>query len=210
MFVYDLSIPIVDGADWYNERTCEPVRVDDVGSFDAEGWRSHCLHLMVLNGTTYLETAAHVYPGAPTIDRVSPGRFLTRAFVVELESNGQELLEPGYDLVGFRESEDAILLWCGWEAQLHRPDYYHSSPYFSQDLQAWLLAHRPSILGGDMLSFDHPQDQAMPFIHEFFRQGGMILCPLVGLERLPDQITLCAAPIKLSGASAAPCRVLAW
>lgn len=211
MTVYDLSVPIVDGVDWYDEAECQGVEVREVGSLEREGWRSHALSLMVLNGTTYLETAAHVYEDAPTLDEVAPEKFVTRAFVVKLDGAGQELPAPAYELEEFERKCDSILLHCGWEAHLHAADYYHASPHFSPDLQDWLLAHRPAILGGDMLSFDHPEDEAMPFVREFFRGGGMILCPLVGLGKLPAKIvTLCAAPLKLAGANAAPCRALAW
>jgi kynurenine formamidase len=117
---------------------------------------------------------------------------------------------PDHDLDGFRSGEDAILLHCGWDAHREAEDYYHASPYFGPELQEWLLRHRPAILGGDMLSFDHPQDSQMPFLRTFFRSGSMILCPLIGLAQLPPVVTLCCAPVKLTGSSAAPCRALAW
>ena len=166
---------------------------------------------MVLNGTTYLETAAHIDEDAPTLDHIPPDQFITRAFVVRLDANGQELRAPESPISDFVAGVDSILLNCGWDAQLNHSDYYHQSPYFSPELQEWLLKHRPAILGGDMLSFDHPQDESMPFIRAFFARRGMILCPLVALDRLPDSpVTLCAAPTKLAGTSAAPCRALAW
>lgn len=209
MAIHDLSVPVVHGRDWYAEAGCPPVSLEQVGSYE-EGWVSHQLALMVLNGTTYLETAAHLYPDMPTLDRVPPERFLTRAFVERLDGSRQELPAPDAKLPGFRPGEDAILLHCGWEGHVDADDYYHASPYFGPELQAWLLTHRPAILGGDMLSFDHPRDATMPFLHAFFRTGGMILCPLLGLSALPPLVTLCCAPVKLTGSSAAPCRALAW
>ena len=208
--IYDLSVPVVDGRDWYNEEGTEPVSLREMGSLEGEGWVSHNLAIMVLNGTTYLETAAHLYEDAPTLDQIPPERFLVRAYVVGLDGANQELPVPDHDLEGFRRREDAILLHCGWDSHMDADDYYHASPYFSPALQQWLLDQQPAILGGDMLSFDHPQDAKMPFLRTFFRGGSMILCPLVGLARLPKVVTLCAAPIKLTGSSAAPCRALAW
>lgn len=210
MPVYDLSIPTIDGVDWYHEESCIPVRLRDVGSLDEDGWISHELSLMVLNGCTYFETAGHVIEGGVTLDDIPPERLVTRAFVVEAALDGRLLQAPEQDLAGFRPGEDAILIHCGWDAHLHQPNYYHASPYFSHALQEWILRHRPAILGSDVLSFDDPASDEMPFVHAFFRQGGIILCPLVGLDRLPDIVTLCAAPLKLQGANAAPCRALAW
>jgi len=214
--VWDLSVPVADGVDWYYEEDCPPVQVNDigpranVGSLDEDGWVSHTLSLMVLNGTTYLETAAHVQQDAPTLDQIPPERFIVRAFVVPVIPQDRLLPVPDAPLPDFIPEADAILISCGWDAHVHTRDYYFGSPCFSPQLQQWLLEHRPAILGGDMLSFDHPEDTSMPFIHAFFATGGMILCPLMGLADLPPVVTLCAAPVKLTDANAAPCRALAW
>ena len=211
MTVYDLSVPTIDGVDWYREEGCIPVRLRDVGSLAEDGWLSHELSLMVLNGCTYLEAAGHVIEGGATLDDIPPERLITRAFVVHLAPDGQVIPAPGHPLADFRKGTDAILLHCGWEDRVHAEDYYYASPYFSPDLQQWLLDHEPAILGGDMLSFDHPDDTSMPFIRAFFGTGGMILCPLMGLAELPcDIVSLCAAPARLTNANAAPCRALAW
>lgn len=211
MTVYDLSVPTADGVDWYADPDCAPVDLHDVGSRAEVGWVSHHLSLMVLNGCTYLETAGHVLEGGATLDDVPPERFITRAFVVKLPGESQVLPAPEADVEGFEPGSDALLLHCGWDAHMHQPDYYHASPYFSAELQEWVLRHQPGILGGDMLSFDDPAGDAMPFVNEYFARGGIILCPLVGLERLPlPVVTLCATPLRLAGANAAPCRALAW
>ncbi len=211
--IYDLSVPIVDGMDWYGDLIADtpPVKLREVGSLQDQGWRSHCLSMMVLNGTTYLETAAHVYEGAPTLDEIPPEKFITRAFVVKLPAKGQEVPAPDYDLDGFEPGCDSLLLHLGWEENLHSALCFDDSPYFSPALQEWILQYEPAMLGGDTLSFDHHDDEDIPFVRQFFRQGGMILCPLVGVGKLPSEtVTLCAAPIRLIGTSGAPCRVLAW
>ena len=211
MRVHDLSVPIVDGVDWYHEADCPPVSLQSVGGIAQLGWVSHQLSLMVLNGTTYVETAAHLYPDAPTLDELAPERLLLRAHVISLEPAGQELPAPDCGPPELAPQTDALLVHSGWESHVHQPDYYSASPYFSPALQAWLLRRRPAVLGGDMLSFDHPQDVAMPFLREYLRSGGLIVCPLVGLQPLVGrQVSLCLAPLRLQGANAAPCRVLAW
>ncbi|MBU0610185.1 MAG: cyclase family protein [Armatimonadetes bacterium] len=214
--IHDLSVPITNGTDWYREAGTIPVSLQRVGSYE-EGWVSHQVALMVLNGTTYLETGAHLYPDMSTLDEMPPEKFIARAFVVDvgcpaIRSGSQiicSLPAPRANLKGFRPDEDAILLACGWDRHVDADDYYHASPYFSPELQQWLLDHRPAILGGDMLSYDHPDDTAMPFLRTFFRGGGMILCPLIGLDALPPTVTLYCAPLKLVGSNAAPCRALA-
>ena len=211
MTIYDLSVPIEDGTDWYHEEDTPPVRIERVGSLDKQGWVSHHLSLPVLNGTTYLETAAHLYADGPSIDAIPPDRLLTRAFVVRIEQDGRELLAPTDRLQGFRQGQDALILHCGWDADLRQDDFYDASPHFSKPLQEWVLDHNPDILGSDTPSLDHPADVKMPFLRAFFRRGGLILCPLVGVANVPSECaTLCVAPLRLVGANAAPCRVYAW
>ena len=211
MRIHDLSVAVLDGADWYREAITPPVRIEDIGGLASEGWLSHVVRLAVLNGTTYLETSGHLIEGGTLLEDVPPERLLRRAHVARVSSEGQELAPPDEPVEGFRSGEDALLLASGWDAQLGSPGYYDRSPYFGAALQSWILDLRPSILGGDMMSFDHPDDNAMPFLRGFFGMDGMILCPLRGLGGLPrPTVTLCAAPLKLAGANCAPCRALAW
>jgi kynurenine formamidase len=187
------------------------VQLRQIGALEEQGWRSHWLSLMGLNGTTYLEPAAHLFQDGPMLAAVTPEKLITRAYVVKLPAEGQQVPAPEYQLEGFRRGEDSLLLHLGWEEHLQSPLCYDDSPYFSPALQEWILACRPAMLGADTLSFDHPDDEKMPFVRALFGHGGMILCPLVGLGKLPTAtVTLCALPIKITGASAAPCRVLAW
>jgi len=209
--IYDLTVPLVDGMDWYGEHDTAPAQVHEIGSLADQGWRSHWLSLMVLNGTTYLETAAHISADAPTLDQIPPECFITRAFVVKLAPESQEVPAPDCELEGFAPGVDSLLLYLGWEEHLYSPLCYGDSPYFSPALQEWILAYRPAMLGADTLSFDHPDDETMPFVRALFGYGGMILCPLIGLGELPmATVTVCALPMRVVGASAAPCRVLAW
>lgn len=210
MKVYDLSVTIRNGAAWYGDE-CEPVKIQAIGSYEKEGWLSHTIEMMVLCGSTYIETAAHIYPDAPILADIEPGRFIRKAFIVRLDQGQKVLPAPKNTPDGFSKGSDALILDCGWDKKVNDPDYYWSSPYFSSELQEYILDLNPSILGGDMLSFDEPNDTKQPFIHEFFGRGSMILTPLCGLSDVPkDVVTLCAAPLKMEQANGAPCRAFCW
>lgn len=211
MKIYDLSVPIKDGTDWYNDPMTPAVKIEHIGGIEKEGWVSQTLTIQVLNGTTYIETSAHLFEHGPTLDQIPPERFMPSGHIVRLKAGSQELPCPDQKPKDFRKGEDALLLYCGWDSHIDESDFYASSPYFSKPLQEFILDLNPSILGGDMVSFDHPDDARMPFLHTFFERGGMILCPLIGLGNIArDKVTLCSAPLNLVGANASPCRVLAW
>ncbi|MFH1615591.1 MAG: cyclase family protein [Planctomycetota bacterium] len=205
-----MSIPVKDGTAWYGKQ-CEPVKIINIGSYAKEGWVSHILTLMVLCGSTYIETSAHLYPDGITLADIAPEFFLRRAFIVHLPKGKRILPCASKPPSDFRKKQDALLLASGWDEKSDEADYYAASPYFSKDLQEFILELSPAILGGDMLSFDAPDDDSQPFLHKYFHKGGIILVPLVGLGKVPKEVvTLCAAPLKLEKTCAAPCRALCW
>ena len=209
--VYDLSGPIENGADWYDEPGTNPVELTVIGSLERKGWESNNLKLMVLNGTTYMETAAHLFARRPTVDQVPVSQLVTRGFIVRLAGQGRVLPAPEEPLKNFESGRDTLVLASGWDSHWNQPDFYLDSPYFSKPLQDYILELNPAVLAGDMVSFDHPDDAEMPFLRTYFERGGMIVAPLYGLGDVDgDRVTLCVAPLRLVGASGAPFRVLAW
>lgn len=189
MIVCDLSVPVIDGTDGYGEPGCLPVSPQDVGSLEADGWRSHGLSLRVLYGTTYVETSAHLLPDGEALEDLSPDRFLTCAHVVNVDSDGTRLLAPPDQPEGVLPGQPPLLPGLA-----------------GMDTFPWASHCR-----GDVPSFDDPSERTMPFLHRYFPRGGVVVCPPMGLRKLPwERVTLSVAPLKPSGANAAPCRVLAW
>lgn len=211
MKVYDLSVPVRDGADWYRDGNTPAVSIQDDGSIQYEGWVSHTLRLQVLNGTSYIEASGHLFEDGQRLDQLPLERFIRRAHVVRLEANDGTLRAPVTELEGYQAGEDAVLVHCGWDTQLDTPGFYSGSPHFSSELQEWLLEREPALVAADVPSFDHPDDASMPFLRGYFKQGGLVVSPVVGAGSLPaSPVTLCAAPLRLVGVNAAPCRVFAW
>jgi kynurenine formamidase len=88
------------------------------------------------------------------------------------------------------------------------PDYLESSPYFTKAAMEWILAKKPSILGGDSARWDNLQDPQGFFV-EFYEADILMLAPLVNLEAVTaPRCKLTALPLKAVRTSCAPARVV--
>lgn len=205
--VFDLSGPIVHGAEWFGP-PFEPVQLRNVGSLKHEGWVSHVLHLSTISGTTYIETAAHVFAEGPSLDEIPVARLLLDAHVWHCRVVDREVLRPRRAQGNGHLQGRALVILCGWYRAWNRPEFAAESPFLGAELQEAILASRPALLASDAVHFDALGAPAMPFLRRYFRIGGLIvspLCPPTG--RLPRRGRLIVAPLRLIGVNSSPCRV---
>ncbi len=188
-----------------------PVEVEMVTSIAEHGSEAHRFTLATISGT-YLETAAHLYPGRPTIDQVSPERFIREAVVLHMPKSAAEAITPqdleraARDLT--IKPGDAILMHTGWDRMWNAPNFVEDSPYLTMEAMHWIVAHSPSILGGDVPCFDNPRD-GVGVNRVLFRDETLILAPLVNLEAVTQpRVRLMVFPLKIKGVCGTPCRAL--
>jgi arylformamidase len=166
-----------------------------------------------MNASTYLETAAHLYPERIKIADLPLERLYTEAVVarVPLGAGGEitsaliqqslqesaETLRPG----------DSLLVATGWDAQWAAPNYISDSPHFAAEAIDWILAQGVGLLGSDSSQWD---DGRQGFFPRFFQHDILLLGPLVNLGALSQpRVQLMVMPLKLAGVCAAPSRVIA-
>lgn len=168
---------------------------------------------MWVQSSTYLETGAHVHPEMETIDQVGLDRSFLSAVVLKVPgAGGQKVTAADLDkaLADAGETiqpDEAILVASGHDG--FDPAQYDDSPHFSYDAIEWVIRRKPAILGSDMSAWQDPADDP-PFFPMFLASGVLLLAPLVNLTKIPvSRIKLIVLPLKLRGACASPCRVIA-
>lgn len=168
---------------------------------------------MCVQSGTYLETGAHIYPEMEQIADVGLDRSFVSAVVLHAPTPIGGRITAARLAAALAESGqavhvgDAILVASG--DNLFDGRTTMQSPHFSRDAIEWLLAHRPSIVGSDMGSWQAP-DENPPFFPMFLKSGCLLLAPLVHLDRLRrPRVQLIVLALKIRGACAAPCRVIA-
>ena len=172
---------------------------------------------------TYLETPAHFYgndnPCTYLLIDVPPEKMVDVPCVVlnlpvcDMPEDGKrhgitvEELEACPNAKDIREG-DAILVGTGWGRYWMHPNYLNGSPYFTKEAMEWLIAKKPSILGGDSARWEN-LEKPEGFFEEFYAADILMAGPMVNLEAVTaPRCKLTCLPIKAVRTSCAPARAI--
>jgi kynurenine formamidase len=211
MKLYDLTGTLERGMWRYDH--IPPVEIAQVSSIEDHGSEAHRFGLATISGT-YLETAAHLFHGQPTIDQIPIERFFCDAAIVHLGEldPAQAIAADDLDRAA-RDVKihpgDALLVDTGWERMWNHATFVEDSPYLTMEAMRWIVDHEIAILGGNMPCFDNPRGGA-GVNRVLFKSGALILAPLVNLRSVASsRVRLMAFPLKIRGVCGTPCRAIA-
>jgi arylformamidase len=167
---------------------------------------------MPMQASTYLETAAHLYPERIKITDLPLERLFTEAVVLKLPvgarsaitANGlQQALNGSGETV---KAGDSVLVATGWDQMWDEPNYVSDAPYFTPAAIDWVLEREAGLVGSDSCQWDNGQQGFFP---KFFQSEILLLGPLINLMLISQpRVRLITLPLKLEGVCAAPCRVI--
>jgi arylformamidase len=213
MRVIDLTGTIEPGMWGYGDPIPD-VEVWQVATIDTTGWDAHAFTLATITGT-YIESAAHMIKGGPTIDQIPPERFIVEAAVLhvpqksalehisaeELQAAAAPGLVPGM----------GILVSTGWDAKWNAPEFVYGSPHFEEAAMDWIVMQQPSLVGMDLPCSEDPDPARFVDLNtRLFQSGALLLSPLVNVQRIGRPfVRLIALPLKIRGVCGTPCRALA-
>lgn len=216
--VIDLSGGIYNGM-WHMRPPYPPVEIKEiplVGNFNIVDYNVYAQEVRLpVQASTYLETAAHIYPEREKIDEVPLETLMPSAVVLQIPRGPEELvtaddIEAALAATGeMVRPGDALLLATGWHRHWDEPDFMTRSPHFRYSAVEWVVEHGCSILGSDAANWSDLAEKPS-FFPMFFQSRTMLLAPLVNLTAVPAaRVRLIVAPLRIRGAVASPCRVLA-
>ena len=167
---------------------------------------------MPMQASTYLETAAHMYPERIKITDLPLERLFTDAVVLKVPLGPQSAITADGLQQALRESgetvrrRDSLLIATGWDQMWNEPNYLADAPYFTTAAIDWILDCEVGILGSDSCKWDNGQQGFFP---KFFQSETLLLAPLINLMLITQpRVHLITLPLKLEGVCAAPCRVI--
>jgi arylformamidase len=216
--VIDLSGDIYNGM-WQMRDPYPPVEVKEIplaGRFTIVPYSVYAqeIHLPV-QASTYLETAAHMYPERESIDEVPLATLCPSAVVLQMPRGPEELItaddiERALAATGEEvRPGDALLLSTGWDSHWDLPDFTTHSPHFRYSAVEWVVQHGCSILGSDAANWSD-LSEVPSFFPMFFQSQTLLLAPMVNLTRIPvARVQLVVLPLRIRRACASPCRALA-
>lgn len=174
------------------------------------GYNERRLTLTTHTGT-HMDAPAHLLEGAPTLDRLDPGRFLGRGMILDATSTGPEI---GLETLLARQAEimasDYLLLRTGWDAKWKTSAYLEGFPVLSAEAARWLARQNMKGVGVDAISVDVVDSEQLPVHHALLGSGMVIVENLKALAALPENgFTFCCLPLPLADADGSPARAVA-
>ena len=170
---------------------------------------------MCVQAGNYLETGAHLYPEMESVADIGLERLFVSAVVMQLPRGKDEKVTAAdldRALASLGETihpGDAILVSTGYNRFGSNDIGCDLTPHFSYDAIEWAVNRRPSILASDMASW-HDGEEEPSFWPMLMRSGVLVIGSLLNLAEITaPRIRLIALPMKIRGACASPCRLIA-
>jgi arylformamidase len=198
------------------EKVLPHFHVETAATLEKESFFSSKFTASSLSGV-YLESQAHVIKGGKTLDQYPVARFIVPAKVLKLPAQGPKALIDGALMAAHAprvEKGDALLVATGWGAMWNKPGYVLRCPNMKRSALEWVLDHQVSLFGVDIpcIEASWSEDDSETkgsLLRALFERDTLLLAPLVNLESITaDHGTLVCMPLKLKGASGAPCRAV--
>jgi kynurenine formamidase len=191
-------------------------QIEPVATIEENAFFSSKITATTITGL-YLESQAHILKDGKTLDSYPVERFIRPAKIVKLPRQDSKALIDA-DLMAKHAptiaSGDALLLATGWGSMWNKPGYVLECPNMKRSALDWVLSQPISIFGADIPCIEaswSEDDQAEKgsLLAKLFEKDILLLAPLVNLESTrADAGTLVCLPLKLKGASGAPCRAV--
>ncbi len=180
-------------------------------TFHEEGYYANFI-LLVEHTGTHMDSPAHFVPGAPSIDKLPPSKFIGKAVVLDFTSKepGQAItkneVKQALEVAGVEPGPGWYVLFAmGWDKV--GDDVWLKYPYIEDEAARYLAR-----LGIEGIGLDSPSPDYAPFmVHKILLpQGTVIIENMAGLtELVKEKFTLIVTPLKIGGGSASPVRALA-
>ena len=165
----------------------------------------------------YLESQAHIIEGGKTLDQYPVERFMVPAKILKLPAQSPKALIDGALMATHAtriDKGDALLVATGWGGMWNKPGYVLQCPNLKRSALEWVLDYEISLFGVDIpcIEASWSEDDAQTkgsLLRSLLEKDALLLAPLVNLENIrSDRGTLVCMPLKLKGASGAPCRAV--
>ena len=214
--IIDLTFDLHEGMLTYPAPWHPIVEVTQLGRFSLEGRMSNKVSLGTHTGT-HVDAPLHFIENGLSIDKVDLNVLVGPAKVIDMTHKGSYSKITVEDLEKLNvkiEKGDRVVIKTGWDKHWQTTEYYKSYPCFTEEAAKWLVDKGVILLGLDTPSPDDPQAKTEPGvgspIHTIFLSNNLILCEyMTNLSDLPENIFICALPLKLKNGDAFPARVIA-
>ncbi len=178
-----------------------------------EGYNTTNLMLYSHAGT-HMDAPRHFLDDGRTIDHLELRKCVGPAQVIDLSHKEPNSfmtvadLNPHADRIG---PGSRLLLRTDWSMHAEMDDYRTSFPRISPELAEWLVGRGVWLVGLEMPSVASLLDkEELTTVHQILLRGEVVIVEcLANLDKLPQEVTFIALPLKIESGDGSPIRAIA-
>ncbi len=207
--IIDLSTEISSNMISIPKKEHIKTRLDEVSTLKRDKIKRTMLHCSCHCGT-HMDAPSHIIPSKISIDKVDYNNFIGSAIKIKiLAKSGQEIKINDLKLPD--KKYNFLILETGWCQHWGLNDYYLNYPYLSESSIKFICTLPIIGLIIDLPSLDRFGDDSFKNHKLIFRKNLMVVESAINLNKLPSNslFQVYTFPLKLVGAEASPCRVIA-
>lgn len=175
---------------------------------------SQQVHMCVQAGN-FLETGAHMFPEMESVADIGLERLFVSAVRLHVpRGTGEKVTAADLDEALQATGEtihpgEAIVIATGYNRYSSQDRTAVLTPHFSYDAVEWALDKQPALIASDAASwYDGVEEPS--FWPMLLKSGTLVIGSLVNVDTIDvGRFRLIAMPMKIRGAMAAPCRLIA-
>ncbi len=217
MRIVDLSLGFSHGmpsygASWYPSMAIHAIMTPETDP--AGQGRRFSQFSMNPHNATHIDAPNHFFPDGPGVEDLDPSLFMGPALVLDLSRKGLKEPVGAADLAAaangkMRPGLRLLLRTDYLDQHWGDPDFWKKPPYLDESAAHWCVEQGAALLGLDFLT-EEPGDGAFPVHRTLLGAGIPILEYICNLRSLRQaEVWLCALPVLVHGAEAAPVRAIA-
>ncbi len=203
--LYDISLPIHASMVVYKDNPDKRPSIQVMRDFD-QGARESRLALDMHTGT-HVDAPLHFVPGGQTIDAVSLQRLLRPCRVLDFTQNEESIAR--LDLAEKNIVRGDFVLLRTRNSFEQRASFDPEFVYLTADGAQYLAEVGVDGVGIDALGIERSQPDHET--HKTLLSSGILIIEGLNLVQVPEgQYMMSALPLAVTGAEAAPARVVLW
>lgn len=211
----DLTYPLEEGMPAWPTQARYSSTIYESYEYGAEAIHSR-ITLSEHSGT-HMDAPKHFFPGAISIDQVSPNLFFGRGVKIDMLDKGNRQLVYLSELLEFEKENgeilegDIVFFRFGWDMKYglreNSIEYLKEWPGLSLEVAQYLLDKKVNCVGCDTLALDAYESKNVSH-HILLGNGIPILENVANLSELPIFSYIVVLPLKIKGGSGAPVRCI--
>ena len=205
MKVIDLSHTINNNMSTYTKD--EKLEVYNIASIDKDGYNENVLKICTHLGT-HIDAPNHMINKGKTIDEYRVESFIGIAIIIDasmLNKIGIDILKKYEDKI---KKCDFIIIKTGWDKYWGSKEYLKGFPTLTEEAAKWLCDFNIRGIGIDTISIDSFDSIDFEIHNIILSRGRLIIENLTNLDKVGDEFTLVAMPLKIENGDASPVRAI--